>query len=348
MTIVNDVSETLEALKQSASSNLPAAPLERGYQRKAVVFGVAGAALLAGLVYLVIEFKRTGVIVDSLFVSMLVGATVLLLFGMRSIMSYVERRGVDFYTFVLASADPKEAYLRHIDLCLTISSPARMTVCGAIYGVVVGSAPYILNVWPGQSPLRMALALFLFCVNFVTGVAFYSLLRFFIFSTKMGTQVRVDLWQTSDPSTDFLTDAARRIALLSSAYVSLCLSSILFSVLPLHRLVVAYSAFSALVLTLSIIIPSVPLANRLRASKTAAVRELDERIQIAFLEVTAAKSDGIDSSLARLQSLLGLRDKVDGLNSWPFKVKSAMSAISVLLFSAIPVVLQVFLERLIK
>jgi len=317
-----------------------------GYLTRTASGLVGGAVLAIGLVYLVLEFIHTGQIVDSLFVSMLVGATLILLIGMRSVLNFLATRGETFYAFVLATADPEEAYRRHAHLFATVTSTPRMTLSGVLYGFLLGSAPFLLDVWPEDATLRLGLAVFMFGVNFTTGVAFYALLSFFAFSTQMGAQARVDLWQASNPSTDFLTGATRRISVLASGYVAICLSSVLFSVLPLQGAVLAYSVFAAFMLVLSILVPALPLARKIHDAKFAALRELDEKVQAAFFEVLSKDPEQFDQRLSRLHALLALRERVERLQSWPFKVRSVTSAASVLFFSSLPVILQLLLERL--
>lgn len=317
-----------------------------GYLTRTASSLVGGAVLVIGLLYLMLEFNHTDQIVDSLFVSMLVGATLILLIGLRSVLNFLATRGETFYAFVLAATDPKEAYRRHAHLFATVTNTTRMTLSGVVYGLLIGFAPFVLNAWPQDAALRLGLAVFLFGVNFTTGVAFYALLSFFAFSTQMGAQARVDLWQASNPSTDFLTGATRRISVLASGYVAICLSSVLFSVLPPQGAVIAYSVFAAFMLVLSILVPALPLARKIHDAKFAALRELDEKVQAAFFEVLSKDPEQFDQRLSRLHALLALRERVERLQSWPFKVRSVTSAASVLFFSSLPVILQLLLERL--
>ncbi len=318
----------------------------RGYLSVAGIIILSGAVLLTGVGYLLLEYALTRRIEDSLFVSMLLCATMILLVGMRQIYQYIARRGVDFYAFVLASSDPQEVYAEHEYLCRTVLNGRRMTAFGLAYGAAVGFGSLLLGAWQGWPQLRLALAAFLFAANFTTGVGFYSLLSFFVLSARMGRQARVDLWQTRNPSTEFLTGATRRVAFLASLYVAICFSCIILSVLPIRGLVIAYSIFEGLLIVLTLIVPLLPLTAKIREAKHAALWELDGRIQAAFRKTLDDKPEPADEDLARLHALLELRERIEAIETWPSKLRSVAAALSIVILSSIPVFLSVILERL--
>ncbi len=314
--------------------------------------GLATLTLLvtgAAVAYITIQFRQTGTVVDIPFTSMLIGATVILLLGMKAILRFVNRKGLEFYSFVLSMGDPRDAYLRHGELCSSLTSLRGATLSGAVYGILLGLAPFFLHVWQNELPIRLALAAFMALVNFVTGVGFYGLIQFLIQSLRLGTMAKVDLWQARNPSTEFLLGTIRRIALLASVYVAICISSILFSVLPLGGWVAGYSAFACLSIVASILVPSIPVVRRIRVSKTLALGELDQQIQTEFFAtLETLRVGGGDEHLDKLHAMLQLRERIDAINSWPFRLKSLSAVFSVMLVSSIPVILQKVLERFAK
>jgi len=302
--------------------------------------------LLAGCLYLTAQWWATSTVRDVPFVSMLVAATAMLVLGMRRIALYIRQKGPVLYTSVMPKDDPEQGYREYHRLCGSMTGFMRMTAAGILYGAAIGSAPIVLTVWEGHIWLRTGLALFMFTVNFVTGVAFFALIRFLVASARLGATVDVKLWDSRNPSVDFLLGAARRVSLLAAAYIAICISSILFSVLPLRGLVIAYSAFAGGVLFASVAVPIIPIARRRAGAKAAALTHIDQRVQDEFQTVikrAQASDDALD--LATLEGLLQLRDKILGCETWPFRLASIATAASVLSVSCVPVLLQVVLER---
>jgi hypothetical protein len=221
-----------------------------------------------------------------------------------------------------------------------------MTLVGVLYGLALGSSPYVLGVWPEQDLLRLLLALFMFSINFVTGAAFYGLLAFFLKSVKLGKLVLVDLWQKENPSTEFLLGAARRVCVLVSVYICLCNASVLFSVLPLDGFVLGYAIFSGSLIVLSLIIPTVPIVQKIAATKRDALHQVNTQLQNEFSQILAGcRNRQSQLDLTRLERLMSLRDRIESTNVWPFRLKFLRTGISVVLISLLPVILQFILEK---
>lgn len=224
----------------------------------------------------------------------------------------------------------------------------RMTISGIIYGVVVGSSPFFLNLWEHFLQNRIYLSLFLLFVNFITGVAFYSLITFYFHSFKLGELIKVDLWNVDNPSTRFLLGATRRISVLSSFYVSICLSSILFSVFPITGLVITYSIFACLILLSSLIIPSYPVYQKLKDAKEKNLTDIDAKLNELFYKtINEVKSGGSNFDLKQFEILFQLRDRIESVTILPFKSKTLSAALSIILVSIIPVIVQIILERFV-
>ncbi len=155
----------------------------------------------------------------------------------------------------------------------------------------------------------------------------------------------IDLWQINNPSTDFFLGATRRIGLLPSIYISICISSILFSVLPVTGLVIVYSCFAGLIIISSILIPPLPVVLNLGKAKAGAIFEIDKQIHLVFystLDIDRSERPAVDYE--KVKTLLDLREKIEAISTWPFQTQSILAALSVILFSAIPVILERFLR----
>lgn len=313
-------------------------------------FSVSYSLLLltSGIIYIVIQWTNTSEIRDSVFISMLIGATILLLIGLKYQSLYLQNKGKDFYSFVIATDNPEKALKDHQSFFSSTMNTRRMTISGIIYGAAIGSSPFLLNLWEPFVYNKIFLSLFLFIVNFITGLAFYSLIMFYFHSFKLGDMIKVDLWNVDNPSTRFLLGATRRISVLSSFYVSICLSSILFSVFPISSLVITYSIFACLILLSSLIIPSYPVFHKLKAAKEKNLSEIDTKLNELFYKtINEVKSGGSNFDLKQFEILFQLRDRIESVTILPFKSRTLSAGLSIIVVSIIPVIVQIILERFV-
>lgn len=340
---------TSDSCRPASGADHPRPFVPAAYASTAWSIAVIGSCFLTGVGYVLAQWYLRGAIEDAVFVSMLIAATMILMIGLRKLQRYVATKGLDFYSFVLATTDPGKAFTEHERLCSSVINMRRMTVSGILYGLTIGSAPFVLGVWPTQLVLQSGLACFMFFLNFATGIAFYSLLSFFYHAIRMGRMIKIDLWQVDNPSTNFLLGATRLLSIMASLYICICISSILFSVLPVGGLVIAYSCFSAATILASLIVPSFPVAQRLRDAKTKTFRDIDAQLHGAFYAaLEQMKGEATKLDLTKFESLLQLREKVEAVQTWPFKIKSVTAGLSVIFFSSVPVVLQQILETISK
>ena len=318
----------------------------QGYATTYSSLAMVAATIVSGVVYVSVQWSLIHEIRDAVFVSLLIAATMILTLGMRILFAYLRQRGQQFYSFVLAAQNPEKAYEEYAVFYGAVTNTRRMTVAGLIYGGVLASVPFVLGVWHDQLTLTALLATFLFAVNFVTGIAFYGLMTFFGRSLSMGRLIEVNLFHIENPSTGFLLGATRRISILASVYISLSLASILFSELPVGGLVIMYALFALLMLLASLVVPSIPIIQRLNEARTNHIYEIDVQIDALFQQLLQEfKQGGVEHDLSRLNALLQLKERVQGIDIVPFRMKSLTAAISVLVFSAIPVILQVILTK---
>lgn len=318
------------------------------YEHVRTVYPITLGALsvLTGISYVVLQWSQRRAIEDAVFVSMLIGATQMLLTGTNRLHRYLINRAMGFFLFA-AEAGPVEAYGDYRGLCAFIINYKRMALSGLMYASVIAAAPFLLHMWRGSLLLRLGLSCFLFVTNFVTGAAFCSLIAFFVQSVKIGPLVRVDLWQVENSSTEFVLGIAWRCAVLASAYVAICLSSLLFSLFPASSLIFAYCAFASFVVVSTVVVPVLPIAHKMRTAKREALTEIEQQLQAAFRSaLDAVRSGDAGEGLDRFESLVEMRDNVASISTWPFRAKSISATASVILLSSIPVVLEVLLEKL--
>jgi hypothetical protein len=338
-----------EERPSGAPEDRTAIAMPKGYTSWKVRLGLLSVTLVTGVSYLVVEYDRSNSIEDAIFVSMLMCSTAILLYGLGYLRDYLVGKGIRFYNFVLATDNPEKAYQEHNKLCRSVLNTRWMTLAGIAYGLAVGSAPYVLNLWGDAHALKLSLAGFLFAVNFVTGVAFYGLIAFFGHAVKMGEMIDVDIWRVNKPSTEFILGATRRISVVASVYASISNTSILFSVLPINYLVIAYFVFSGATILASVVVPSIPIARKLHRAKMDALHKIEEQLYDTFkdsLERAKEPEGKVDTS--QFESLLTMKERIESFHVWPFRIKSILAALSVIFFSAIPLVVQSVLKVLLE
>ena len=153
---------------------------------------IASAAL--GAAYIIVQCLIINDVTDALFVSLSIFAAMTLLCVVGGIKYYLFNRGKHFYRFITQSISPEQGNSQYSGLCRSLTDTRLMVISGAGYGILVGSSPFLLNIWENHLNVKISLAIFLFAVNFVTGMGLYSLVHFFISAARMGKVIVVDLW----------------------------------------------------------------------------------------------------------------------------------------------------------
>ena len=317
------------------------------YNRPLIAFLLIGICIVIGLFYLVAQWSFTKVIRDSLFIGLLFGATLMLVQSMRSLYKFAANNSMSFFSFTLEGKEYDEVVQASTDFIRSIFNSKWMSFVGIIYGIAVGSAVFLTGVWTDQIFLRSLLFVFLFVVNFVTGIGFYGLIMFFMTAWKIGKLVKIDLWQRDNPSTVFLRRITHSTAIIASIYVCICISSILFSVFPIDSLTIGYSVFAGVIILACFIIPEIPVRKKIVDEKRLTLMDLNNQLQLEFkksLEEAKNMNKAID--LSKIDCLMDLRQKVGKIHVWPFGMRTLTTAVSVILVTSLPAFLQILLERL--
>ena len=173
--------------------------------------------VIIGIVYISFQWVINRKIQDFKFVIILITANILLIQGLIYISRYVSKNSINFFKFTLKTEDTGKIEKESSDFLNKIFNYKFMTISGFAYGSLVAFAPVVIkSVWLNNNSLKILLSVFLFTINFVTGVSVYSLIVFFIHSIKLGTIVKVELWNRENISTNFIRNTAYRVSLIGS------------------------------------------------------------------------------------------------------------------------------------
>lgn len=300
--------------------------------------------ILTGLGYLITQWFNTGNIVDSPFVGLLFGATIILVLGIAALSRHVTNQGLNFFTSSIEFKSDKELVDLYKNYCSTILYLPGMIITGVLYGFAIALTPYLFDIWSEQLMLRHLLALFLLAVNFVTGAALYSLVRYVDQTYRISPLINIDLWQANSGKTEFILGMTRKMSVLASLYIALSLTSILFSQIPVNAAVISYGIFSGIILLSVLFVTPAPVVQKLKDEKLKMLSDLDERIHDLLVKSDKQSNNDDTLELERMKSLLDLREKIENHNVWPFKAKSVLATISVVFFSYLPILVRNILE----
>jgi len=300
--------------------------------------------IASGVLYVIYQWYFLSDIVDTLFIGLLFSASILLVIGISRIGNQLNRSGDSLYINIENRAD--DDYLttsKNIVFEQIINSPL-IIISGLVYGSIIATAPYILNAWPNNLTLLVSLSVFLFFVNTLTGMGLYGIFRFIMFTHDISGKIQIELWQANSKVTDYLLSAIRNLSLLSSAYIAISMISIIFSVFTFGTIVLSYAVFSGMVLVLVVIVTPRPIVKTLRKAKLISLNEIDARIELLYKKFQSEEESFQTDIVDRLKNLLELREKIENMNIVPYRVKSIITVLTIIILSILPVIIEVLLN----
>jgi hypothetical protein len=314
--------------------------------RKSFIWIYSILLILTGLIYILVEFSRINTIKDSLFIGLLFGGSFILLFGIKWIQTLCKEKISEFYENL---DDSKKHTVNDFEkLTKKIFKNPLTIIAGVIYGLSVGSVPFLLKIWSEHFELNILLSLFLFIVNFLTGTALFSLVMLFFFLYKTSNHLVIGLYDRYNPASNFITDLSKRASIVASFYIAFSITSIYFSELPINKLTIGYSIFAGIIIIIAYLLPMIPIRNKIQLLKREAVVEISGHIQKELENLLKNARLEKDINIERYDSLIELRTKLSDLQSSPIGMKAIWNSIYIILITLLPVIIQVVLEIIIK
>ena len=272
---------------------------------------------------------------DIVFVSLLGSATLFLILALRNLRKYLIDEGFNYWNYVLVDAD-------HIEMSLTrlaariLSTPWRV-LSGVVYGFVVAAVVYAMHVLQGHERSQLEYLGLLFFANYVTGAALYSLVAFLTITPALIRNIKIQLWETRNVAAGFVIGSTLRIGIFASIYVGLCMTSILFSEIPIRSIVLVYVGFSVLMAVTSIGLPFWFYARRIRDARDKLVTRIGlepNTLSDQLLSASGANRAVFD----RMQELMQLRQWTKTVEVVPFGLQSLTAGLLILLFNLQPLI----------
>ncbi len=317
----------------------------RRYRNFTIIAGSVNVA--AGLLYLVMQWILTGTVADTVYICLSIGASLFILLKSSHLHKYIISQGPSYYTSAIMTYDePDRSKVTYDKLVAIFTDFPRNIGSGLLYGAGGMAVPYLLGWWQEVPILRLYFGIFLFTICIITGYFLLVLIRFLIIITKLWEYVKIELWKRMNASVNFLIAISRKEIFIAAIYISICLTAwVTNPVVPIGSELIAYSIFSMLLLLASLIFPILPYTQRLMNLKDQEIGELDDKIQQEYSRIIMQyRESAQEIHFEQLNTLIEMRKRIEEIQVYPFKVKSLVTSISVILISLLPAIVQFLLE----
>jgi hypothetical protein len=266
-------------------------------------------ALGAGMIYATAEYYTFGVAQDAIFVVLLCLATMVLTGSVFYIRRHLVASAALIFEAALPSTydipSPSRTVLWRVgasgpgQLLDAVFDRSAMAASGAVYGMLLGSVPYVLGVLATRPNLQAALALFMFCANTVTGAVLYSICVVLRQSWHLADRLKVSFFERRSDAVVAYTALLARTSIFAALYIGLCQVSVIFSRFS-GLWVYLYAIFAAGIFLGIYYVPQAPIAARIRRERDFVLNKIDAaRASLARGEFSA---DAIDR-LTKLQQI---------------------------------------------
>jgi hypothetical protein len=318
------------------------------YGSKLALILIMVVVIASGLCFIFMQKVVPNYTSNSLFVGTLIAATWHLMSGMQRLRKYFQQNTFPFFEIAIKGESINDLHARATVFGQDIYDTPKMTLCGFAYGIVIVvlASFFVSDVLWKDSSFQYLLALFLFAVNFVTGVGFYGLVRFFILLSRIQRELNISIWHRRSKSTEFIDTLRNKIAWLAAFYVTLSITSIVFSEFPMKDMVLVYSIFCCSVIIVAYALPGVFIRNQIEMARMTTMELLDDHLNREFNSTLNSLNDpGAKVSFDNLEGLLKLRNDIELIGMRAVSWRSFRTTIGIISLSALPPVLQYVLEK---
>lgn len=319
------------------------------YNYRIVKYFILSICVLSSTFYLVLEWEHTGLINDSIFIGMILGATVILIQGLIGITKYIDVNGITFFINMYEGLDIYEVQKNYQSDLNAIFNKKYSALFGLMFSLTFAFAIWYLKVWAEDTLLRMLFISFLIFVNFCTGTAIYALSRFFKICYNWSSNIKIEFWQKETETIIFIRKLRNKVLTSMSVYISLCLSSILFSNIKINSLFFLYTFFSVILVSLAYFIPEIPIKTKTSKIKDKMIRDINHQVSVEYKNAfDIAKESGNEIDLTRLNALFDMKDKIEQVAISKINKTNLVSLLSFIFITALPVFVQILLERVVS
>tara|TARA_R110002049_G_C9107699_1_gene557464 strand:+ start:437 stop:1447 length:1011 start_codon:yes stop_codon:yes gene_type:complete len=300
-----------------------------------------GAAIATGLTYLGLQLLLLEDIKDPFFIGLLIAGTYAIYRFGKFLRWYVYKRETHFLPLLL---DDYPVLGSH-GLAEAIFHRLHSVVFGVLFGGVFLLATLLITPWEVYY-LNISLGAFLLMANIITGMAIFSILRFFSFAQIISLNAKVSLWDRSDPAVLGLLETSRYLVLATSFAACSGTLSAIFSVFEINVAIYVFAGFSLIIVALTYTIPLYPLMVRIGQIKKENLCEVEKKIQKEYdFAIESETTADTDVNLADFYKLLELRSSILAVRTTAIAGKySIETAVPVILLTLLPL----FVDHVLK
>jgi hypothetical protein len=323
--------------------------IDKNYRKLAFV--VATLLVISAIIYLVMQFKLTGKISDILFVSLTLFESLFILFAGSMMIQYIKNKGMNLYTSFDYFKEPVNPEIEINKLVCIFQHYNKFWIFVLIWAICMGALPYFQNYWVNYSSLNIFFGIFLFFTNVITSYFVILLILLFVRIRKLWILIKVELWNRENPAAKFIFSISKRVAIIGSIYMTSSLTAWNTSekITPFGNEILIFFAFSVALLLASIIIPLLPFINTIINLKNNALCDIDYKIQKEYsVLLDNFNKDGRKVEFIKMNELVEMRKKIESIQTFPFQLRTISAAISIIIISLIPKILELILTNLFK
>jgi hypothetical protein len=322
---------------------------KKSYKKLAIIVSIF--LIISSSIYLVSQFLITNKISDVLFVSLTLFESLFVLYSGSLMIKYLESKGLAFYTSLNYFNDPESPKKEINRLICIFQHYSKSWVFILLWSICMGILPYFQGYWANNLSLSILFGAFLFFTNIITSYFVILLFFFFIRTKKLWSLIKVELWNRENPAAKFIFSVSKWVALIATVYMTSSITAWNTSekITPFGNEIILFLVFSVALLIASIVVPIFPFIKKISELKNNALCEIDCNIQTEYSELLKDfKNDGNKVKFEKMNGLIEMRKRIESIQIYPFQLKTFIAAISIILISLIPKIIEIILIEVFK
>lgn len=300
--------------------------------------------ILATIIYITVQIILTGGLRDGVFDGLLLVATLFLIVRMDSLRSEFKNSSDAFYINLYKKNNALE---NRDDDVKKIFYNRSFKIWGYIYGILVGFFVFIININYLSWSINLCLCVYLFFMNYFTGVAVAKLFQYFKISKKWTSNISFSMPSCENFEIGYIRKIRNKVLFIAIVYCFFSQVSIIFSSIHINSLIYFYAGFSVL-LVLSIVFYSEAQISRLKKQSFNSYMDVfNKKISEFYNEIFEKKDLSITpEDMDRIHTLLELKENFVTSYNMKFDFNVLWSSCGLIFTAIAPVLLQFLIEKI--
>jgi hypothetical protein len=208
---------------------------------------------------------------------------------------------------------------------------------GILFVGLFSVSAFFMQPWPENSQLKLALISFIGAVNFITGMAVYSILVHIFNSMKIGKSIEIMLWDRTCPLLLALINTNNLLVKAVSLIASLSVISLIFSVFKVDGFIYGFTIYVGISLVSVFVLPMMPITNKIRDLKLNHMSQISSKLQKEYDYILNSSPENKKINSANFESLLSTYKSIKSVKAFPpVAEKSFNTAVYATLLTMLP------------